>query len=143
MQLQRSKVDRAVTPYFKRAQQDKLGAAASQSGVGFQVLQVAQQNPKAEELLGLVRAGDLAPAIDELYDVFRSSLRARRLDYLESLVRGLRESVPLSPQFAIAVLTATLPVRNSLNGRSKFYEAVSDHLRAIGRVPSEVLHGLE
>lgn len=140
MQLQQFSVDRAETPYFKRAEQEKPGAAALHSGVVFQVV---QQNAKAEELLGLIRAGDVAPAIDELYDVFRSSFRARRLDYLESLVRGLRESVQLSPQFAIAVLTATLPVRTTLKGRSKFYEAVSESLRSMGRTPSEVLHGLE
>ncbi len=140
MQIQHFTMDRAEKPYFKQAEQEKPGAAALQSGVAFRVI---QQNPKAEELLGLIRAGDVTPAIDELYDVFRSSFRARRLDYLESLVRGLVESVDLSPEFAIAVLTATLPVRKTLSGRSKFYQAVSEYLRARGRVPSEVLHGLE
>jgi PAS domain-containing protein len=100
------------------------------------------ENPKAEQLIGLVRQDELERAADDLFEFARREVRSKRLFELNALLKALRPHVGLSVEFALAVLTATLAFRSRLAERPSFVLAVEDSLRAAGRQPSAVLAGL-
>ncbi len=121
------------------AERDAFAIASSITGAEFDT---DTENPKAEQLIDLVRAEEVERAADDLFEFSRREIRSRRLFELNALLKALRPHVVLSVEFAIAVLTATLPFRERLVERPSFVKAVELALRADGRTPAEVLQGL-
>lgn len=102
----------------------------------------ATENPKARQLLDLVRSGELMLAISELNDFARRCVLNRHVHELEALLRALVPSVGESLEFSIAVLTASFPVKRSLKNRSAFADALSSELLKKHQEPAKVLRGL-
>ncbi len=120
-------------------EQDSFAIASSITGADFDL---AEENPKAAQLIDLVAADELERAADDLFEFARREIRARRLFELNSLLKALRPHVERSVEFAIAVLTATLPLRSRLAERQNFVAAVEAALETRGRSSAEVLRGL-
>jgi hypothetical protein len=121
------------------AERDAFAIASSITGPEFDV---ATENPKAEQLIDLVIAGELERAADELFEFSRKEIKSGRLFELNALLKALRQHAALSVEFALAVLTATLPLKSRLAERREFVAAVEGVLRARGRSAAEVLQGL-
>jgi hypothetical protein len=103
----------------------------------------ATDNPKARQLLDLVRGGDLMLAISELNDFVRRCVLSRQLHEFEAVLRALTPHVGESLEFSIAVLTASLPVKRGLKNRTTFFDAVSHELLKQDLEPAQVLRGLQ
>lgn len=100
------------------------------------------ENREVEVLVGLVQQGVLEPAIRRLYEYADNAIQARRMSDLSELVLGLESSIGDSLKFAIAVLTATLPVKADLPSRSRYAASLFAELEAQGHEPKSVLRGL-
>lgn len=121
------------------AERDAFAIASSITGAEFDI---AFENPKAEQLLDLISADELERAADDLFEFSRREIRSGRLFELNALLKALKPHVSLSVEFAVAVLTATLPYRSRLAERGPFLSVVEEVLRTGGRSPTEVLKGL-
>jgi hypothetical protein len=100
------------------------------------------ETQRATRILTLVGTEDETTAINILYRGVREYIEAGRFGAIEELVELAVPAISKSPSFAVAVLTATLPVKSRIRNRSTFYAAIEDHLVSIGVVPEVVLHGL-
>jgi hypothetical protein len=112
------------------------------SAVALSDFRAVSENREVEVLRGLVQQGVLKTAIRRIYDYADGAIQARRTADLAELVMGLESSIGDSLEFAIAVLTATLPAKAELTVRKHYASKLIAELEVRGHEASSVLRGL-
>jgi hypothetical protein len=93
------------------------------------------------EAVSLVASGRRDAALDKIYDGVDNLMRQGSVDRLDALM-GLMDPKTTDLDLAIGLLSASIPVRDKLNGRAILLSKVEQVLLQRGEDPSSELIGL-
>jgi hypothetical protein len=95
------------------------------------------------KVIEFLQSNKTTEAADVMYDWFRLCYENKKYDDMNQAIEDLETYVPLSVEFAIAVLTASYPGKASLTSRNSYLDKVKNLLNSKKASTSKILKGLE